>query len=255
MTPAGYWTRARLLSALPWRLALLQMPGAEAGVPLGATGEVVPNAHPVQAGRARVGALFEKDASGDHFCTASVVASPGHDLVMTAAHCISTGRGRDRSDIVFIPGYADGATPYGVWTPRRLVVDPEWAHGGNPAYDVGYVVLNSLHGKNIQDVLGANQIAFNAGYTHLVRVTGYPDTGDAPVTCRNWATKLSATQLRFACGGFYGGTSGSPWMITGERLIVGVIGGYQQGGSTDSVSYSPYLGSDIKHLYEEAERG
>jgi hypothetical protein len=44
-------------------------------------------------------------------------------------------------------------------------------------------------------------------------------------------------------------------MITGERLIVGVIGGYQQGGSTDSVSYSPYLGSDIQHLYEEAKRG
>jgi V8-like Glu-specific endopeptidase len=226
------------------------MPGAGAGVPLGTAVEVVPSAHSVRVGGARVGALFEKDASGNHFCTASVVASTGHDLVMTAAHCISTGR--DRSHIVFIPGYADGAAPYGVWTPHRLVVDPEWAHGGNPAYDIGFVVLNPLHGKNIQNVLGANQIAFNTGYTHLVRVTGYPDTDEAPVTCQNWTTEFSATQLRFACGGFYGGTSGSPWLTAGARLIVGVIGGYQQGGATDSVSYSAYLDSNIQHLYEQA---
>jgi len=35
---------------------------------------------------------------------------------------------------------------------------------------------------------------------------------------------------------------------------VGVIGGYQQGGNTDSVSYSSYLDSDIRHLYDEAKR-
>jgi hypothetical protein len=31
-----------------------------------------------------------------------------------------------------------------------------------------------------------------------------------------------------------------------------VIGGYQQGGDTDSISYSAYLGSAIQQLYHQA---
>jgi hypothetical protein len=31
-----------------------------------------------------------------------------------------------------------------------------------------------------------------------------------------------------------------------------VIGGYQQGGYTDSISYSAYLGRDIQRLYRQA---
>jgi V8-like Glu-specific endopeptidase len=247
-----YWSRQRLLAARPMGAA------GEAAVPLAPEATplaplVTPSAHPAQIEAARVGALFENDVTGNHFCTASVVASPGHDLVMTAAHCVNDGRGHDKADIVFIPGYADGAEPYGAWTPRRVVVDPKWAQGSDPDYDVGFVVLSSRNGKNIQDVLGADEIAFNAGFAHLVRVTGYPSSDDAPVTCRNWTTEHSATQLRFACRGFYGGTSGSPWMTTEPRQIVGVIGGYQEGGATDSVSYSAYLGGAIQRLYEEAK--
>jgi len=234
-----YWSRQRLLTTQPLRQWTAVAP-------------LAPSAHPPRLEAARVGALFEKDATGNHFCTASVVASPGHDVVMTAAHCVNDGRGHDKADIVFIPGYADGATPYGVWTPRRVVVDPEWAHGSDPDYDVGFVVLNSRDGANIQDVLGANEIAFNTGFTHLVRVTGYPSSDDTPVTCRNWTPEYSTTQLRFACGGFYGGTSGSPWMTTDAHQIVGVIGGHQEGGATDSVSYSAYLGDAIQRLYQEA---
>ena len=55
-----------------------------------------------------------------------------------------------------------------------------------------------------------------------------------------------------------GGTSGSPWVTHFDRLtrtgtIVGVIGGYQEGGDTAAVSYSSYLGSAVQHLYQEAE--
>jgi hypothetical protein len=34
--------------------------------------------------------------------------------------------------------------------------------------------------------------------------------------------------------------------------IVGVIGGYEQGGNTPSVSYSAFFGSDVHQLYEQA---
>ena len=105
---AGYWNRSRLVHAQP--LSVGQHAAPQAGQ--------VPTAHTAPVAL-RVGALFEHDASGAHFCTASVVASPGEDLLITAAHCISDGDGSGyKSDIVFIPGYHDGATPYGIWTPR-----------------------------------------------------------------------------------------------------------------------------------------
>ena len=248
----AYWTRGRLLGAHPSRNWTL--PSSPPAAP-GAT----PSAHSPVLAAPRVGALFAHSASGNHFCTASVVASPGRDLLMTAAHCISGGKGGGyNQDIVFIPGYQDGAAPYGVWTPAKLLVDPHWASSSDPDYDVGFVVLQPNDGKNIEDVLGANRIGFNAGYSHLVRVTGYPSSADAPVTCRNWTTMQSATQLKFECGGFYGGTSGSPWMTnfdarTRTGTIVGVIGGYQAGGNTDSISYSVYLNDNIRLLYDQAE--
>lgn len=246
-TPAaGYWTRGRLLAAQPAREWSLPAPGT------------TPSAHNPVLAAPRVGALFEHDASGNHFCTASVVASPGHDLLMTAAHCINGGKGGGyKTDIVFIPGYQDGATPHGVWTPRKLLVAPQWASSSDPDFDVGFVVLQPLDGKNIQDVLGANKIGFDAGFEHVVRVTGYPASADAPVTCINRTSQQSARQVRFECGGFFGGTSGSPWLTsfdpqTHTGTIVGVIGGYQQGGDTDSISYSAYLNGDIRRLYDQA---
>ncbi len=247
--PAGYWTRSRLLAADPSRG--LDFRG-QAGQPEAA--------RPARLSL-RVGALFEHDASGNHFCTASVVASPGRDLLITAAHCINGGKnGGYRQDIVFIPGYRDGQEPFGVWVPARLLVAPQWENSSDPAYDVGFIVLKPDDGKNIEDVLGANQLGIDPGYTNLVRVTGYPASEDAPVTCVNWTSRQSRSQLRFDCAGFTGGTSGSPWVThfdpkTRTGTIVGVLGGYQEGGSTEAISYSSYLGPEVGQLYRQAVAG
>ena len=78
-------------------------------------------------------AIFAHSASGNHFCTVSAVDSPRRDLPITAAHCISDGKnGGLQRDIVFIPGYRDGAALYGVWTPSKLIVDPRWASSSDP---------------------------------------------------------------------------------------------------------------------------
>jgi len=205
-----------------------------------------------------VGALFEHDAGGNHFCTASVVASPGRDLLITAAHCINDGKnGGYRQDIVFIPDYRDGQEPYGVWVPAHLLVAPQWENSSDPAYDVGFIVLKPHDGKNIEEVLGANQLGIDPGYDNQVRVTGYPASQDAPVTCTGPTSEQSESQLRFECDGFTGGTSGSPWVTrfnlrTRTGTIVGVLGGYEEGGSTAAISYSSYLGPEIEQLYHQA---
>lgn len=155
---------------------------------------------------------------------------------------------------MFIPGYRDGTAPYGIWTPARLVVAEGWASGADPDLDVGFVVLRPYRGHAIQQVLGADTLDFDPGYRNLVQVTGYPASRDRPITCQNWTTRQSATQLRFECDGFTGGTSGSPWLdpAAGTGRIIGVLGGYQEGGSTAGVSYSAYLGSAIRQLYRQA---
>jgi len=242
--PASYWTEARLLAADPSRGLDFRAEQGKA-------------AHLARLSL-RVGALFEHDASGDHFCTASVVASPGRDLLITAAHCINGGKnGGYRQDIVFIPDYRDGQKPYGVWVPAHLLVAPQWENFSDPAYDVGFIVLKPDDGKNIEEVLGANQLGIDPGYDNQVRVTGYPASQDAPVTCTGPTSKQSESQLRFECDGFTGGTSGSPWVThfdlrTRTGTIVGVLGGYEEGGSTAAISYSSYLGPEIEQLYHQA---
>ena len=244
--PAGYWTRARLLAAAPSR-----------GLDYQSRRQQGKAAHLARLSL-RVGALFEHDASGNHFCTASVVASPGRELLITAAHCISGGKdGGYRQDVVFIPGYRDGQAPYGIWTPAQLLVAPQWTDSSDPDYDVGFIVLKPDDGKNIEEVLGANQLGIDPGYENLVRVTGYPASTDAPVTCVNRTSEQSPSQLRFECGGFTGGTSGSPWVAhlnprTRTGTIVGVLGGYEEGGNTEGVSYSSYLGKEVQQLYHQA---
>jgi V8-like Glu-specific endopeptidase len=246
---ASYWTEARLLAADPFR-----------GLDYQSRTRQGKAAHLARLSL-RVGALFEHDASGNHFCTTSVVASPGRDLLITAAHCINGGKsGGYRQDVVFIPGYRDGQEPYGVWTPARLLVAPQWENSSDPDYDVGFIVLKPDDGKNVEDVLGANQLGIDPGYQNLVRVTGYPSSQDAPVTCANRTSEQSQSQLRFECDGFAGGTSGSPWVThfdprTLTGTIVGVLGGYQGGGSTEDVSYSSYLGPEVEQLYRQAVAG
>ncbi len=250
--PAGapaFWDRARLLAALPFGIATGRVPR---------TGQTASSHTAAEGASLRVGALFEHDASGSHFCTASVVSSPGKDLLITAAHCINGGRGSGyKSDIVFIPGYRDGQEPFGVWTAARLLVAPQWANSSDPDFDVGFVVLQPHNGENIEQVLGASQFGTGDGYRYLVHVTGYPDSANSPITCVNWTSRQSATQLRFACEGYTGGTSGSPWVTrfsarSRTGTIVGVIGGYQEGGDTPSVSYSVRFGAGIQQLYEQA---
>jgi V8-like Glu-specific endopeptidase len=246
---AGYWTRTRLLDASP-----LSGSGRSGLRPHGQSGSARASVLAL-----RVGALFVRAGSANHFCTASVVTSPDRDLLITAAHCINGGKGGGgyRQDIVFIPGYRDGQAPYGIWTVKRLLVAPQWISGSDPSLDVGFVVLQPHDGQNIEDVLGANRLGVDSGYQYLVRVTGYPASADAPITCINWTTRQSATQLRFDCGGFTGGTSGSPWVAhfnsrTRTGTIVGIIGGYQAGGDTAAISYSSYLGQAVRQLYQEA---
>jgi V8-like Glu-specific endopeptidase len=196
------------------------------------------------------------DANGGHFCTASVVHSPSGDLAVTAAHCVSGTGGQ----IVFVPGYHDGLAPYGSWLVTRVFTDPEWESSQDPDDDVAFLQLaTDPDGTSVEDITGAEQLATGQPEHQRVKVIGYPEGSEKPVWCVNWTQAFSPTQLEFDCGGYPNGTSGGPFIasatpsVAGEGTVIGVIGGYEQGGDTPEVSYSIVFGPNVASLYSEAE--
>ena len=207
------------------------------------------------AGTPAVGALFTMSGGklGRHFCTASVVNSPHGDLVITAAHCVS-----GTSGVAFVPGYDRGATPYGVWTVTKIYADRSWTASSDPNDDVAFLQVGQPRSiVPIEDVTGAEQLETGTPARQLVDVIGYPDSAGTPIACRNWTREPMSDQLEFDCGGYTDGTSGGPFLAdvnpeTGQGRVIGVIGGYEQGGLTPQVSYSPMFGASVAALYRLA---
>jgi V8-like Glu-specific endopeptidase len=212
-------------------------------------------------GPAAVGALFSVTAAGrlgTHFCTASVVRSPHQNLVLTAAHCV-TGR---TGTIAFVPGYQDGRIPYGIWTVSEIIMDQAWSSSADPDDDFAFLVVGQRSsqpggGRRVQAVTGAETLRTGKPAPRPVQVIGYPDDAGRPVTCQGVTTVPFPHQLQFDCGAYTDGTSGGPFLTdvnpnTGDGVMIGVIGGYQQGGDLPQISYAAAFGANIAALYRTA---
>jgi V8-like Glu-specific endopeptidase len=263
---SGLPARVTLITALTFGIVVTVTPAD------GAAGDILTNfarvvrnlERPSQngqdfAGTPAVGALFTTSAGklGRHFCTASVVNSPHGDLLLTAAHCVTGVSG----GIAFVPGYHSGMIPYGVWTVTKVYTDRSWLSSSDPDDDVAFLQVSQAGSTvPIEDVTGAEQLATGTRGSQLVEVIGYPDSADMSIACRNWTRQPMAGQLEFDCGGYTQGTSGGPFLaginpVSGQGTVIGVIGGYEQGGSTAQVSYSAMFGRAVAALYQTAVAG
>ncbi|WP_168714018.1 hypothetical protein [Streptomyces sp. A1136] len=221
-----------------------------------------------------VGRMFVMTGGGGYFCTASVVSSPGRDLVVSAAHCLL---GADARQVAFVPHYrADRPQPYGMFPVLRdsaghakVWIAPRYrSEGADRAatLDVAFAQVGpNASGALVEDVVGGNRLVTGAAYAQAsVTLVGYPASAARPRLCVNRTTKFTSsdpkipgTFQRIDCTGYPGGTSGGPFLthfdpntLTGD--IVGVIGGWKTGGDTDDTSYSSYFGAEIRALYETA---
>ncbi|WP_234327915.1 trypsin-like serine peptidase [Streptomyces sp. NRRL F-2664] len=193
------------------------------------------------------GALFTNGLDSDHFCTATVVQSPGRNLIVTAGHCLLAGQQREGT-AVFAPAYANDTAPYGTWRIEEVFEDERWAEGTDDDYDLAFATLApDAQGRSIEDVTGAALLDTTGRAGEEVTVTGYPADRKIPRTCTATAVRESATQQRFDCADFPGGTSGSAW-IARDGKIVGIL----TGGDTDDVSTSTVLGDYAAALYARA---
>jgi V8-like Glu-specific endopeptidase len=209
------------------------------------------------AGTPTVGALFGSAGSKKHFCTASVVASPAGDVLMTAAHCIS-GSAKGMS---FAPGFRDGEAPFGRWTVTGAYLDPEWVAEQNPRRDYAFLTVapRRIAGvpTEVQTVTGANVLSTGPTKGETVSVPAYP-AGEAntPITCTT-EVYFEGAFPAFNCNPYVDGTSGSPWLAPTEKgvMIVGLIAGLHQGGCYSYTSYSPPLGAHARAVFQRAAAG
>ncbi|MCX5380671.1 trypsin-like peptidase domain-containing protein [Streptomyces sp. NBC_00091] len=221
-----------------------------------------------------VGRMFVMQGNGAYFCTASVVSSPGRDMVLSAAHCLL---GTDTRQVAFVPQYTRAKPrPYGLFPVLRdaagrskVWIAPRYRSEGPDraaTLDVAFAQVGpGADGLPVEDVVGGNRLVTGATFTHAkVTLIGHPAAAARPRVCVNRTTKFTSTDpgspgsfLRIDCTGYPGGTSGGPFLArydattqTGD--VVGVIGGWKTGGPTADTSYSSYFGAEIRKLYQTA---
>lgn len=205
-------------------------------------------------------------------CSGTVVRSPGHDMVWTAAHCVDGGRGWSLySDIVFVPAYDSGGghdaaalAPLGVWTVRSVLLSPEWVANGDPEHSkadyAALVVAPRSDGARLADVVqAAAPILFDAPRGLPISAYGYPAeppySGDDLYRCDSPSAVYSefdeaGPNLVWIGCTMTPGSSGGGWFATvgGTAYLVSNFSMY----SADARHYGPYLSTDAHAVYDAA---
>ncbi|MGW2254714.1 trypsin-like serine peptidase [Kitasatospora sp. NPDC001660] len=251
---AAYWTAQRMAEAgeaddrptgpAPEGAAPGSTPGAAAPTPPPGTPQAARS-----AGLPMVGRLFSVTPGTDehHYCTASVVHRPGGgNAILTAAHCVYGAT--TYAKIVFAPQYDGGKLPFGTYTGTKVAVPAGWVTSHDPDLDFALLLVDG----DVESRTGALTLHASLPLSAGVTVTGYPAKGPNvghPITCRNAPGHPMKYQLGFACDGFFGGTSGSPWIPEGTKEVIGTLGGYAEGGREVFYSYASLFDRDVFKLY------
>lgn len=207
------------------------------------------------------GKLFFTGAGGGNFvCSASVIR---HRVVATAGHCVYDSElNRFHGNFLFVPGYDNGASPFGGFTWSLATTTVSWASGDGSvpnAADFGMIVVNDKvvggSPRRIGELTGWLGWKTNALLANNISAMGYPCNLDScQILQRTSAHVLRARAPNSAEIGsdHRGGASGGPWVqdwgvaATGQparELNGNVVVGITSYGPT---ALQPrYLGSSI----------
>ncbi|MDQ4085550.1 MAG: peptidase [Actinomycetota bacterium] len=274
-----YWTPARMRNAVPADRIVADRPRTSAGgavergepVVVGARAKTgKPGASADGTGGYYTGGGEVAETTGkvfftlggtDYVCSGSATTSTNRDVVLTAGHCVNEGPGDYATKWAFVPGYDDGARPFGTFTARQLVTTSQWAGSGDFDYDVGLAVMNTLGGEHLTDVVGSQGIAFNQPRGQLTYAFGYPAArpydGTDIAYCHDtvFADTYGGSQDQGMDCNMTGGSSGGPWLI-GYSASAGVgtlnsVNSFGYRGLKD-VMWGPYFGAVAQQAYATA---
>ncbi len=277
-TVLDYWTPERMREAVPLEqrvdLAAVDMstvweslgdvargeartvPGVSprsfptSGEPWSGGGEVVDTA----------GRVFFTFDGSPASCSGNVVTSENKSVVITAGHCVKY-QGSWHTNWIFVPGYDDGQAPHGEWAARLTLTTPQWEQSEDMNYDIRAAVVETLDGALLEDVVGAQGIAFNQPRNQDMYTFGYPAAdpydGSALIHCSGptFTDFLLTNDHAMSCD-MTGGSSGGPWFLDfDEATGTGVQASVNSFGYTFLPGYmfGPYFGSEAEALYDAAQ--
>ena len=189
-----------------------------------------------------VGALF---TGGKHFSTASVIACPGSDLILTAAHSLT---GKQPADVTFVAGYGVAGQPP-VFQLTQVFFPPLWLAGRNIDDDFALARVSPAP-------LQLEPLTIATGWRQAqpsVVVPSYPDAMSTPLIGAAPTEAFGDNQMVFRYDGYTDGTSGSPFIVYGDHVI-GALGGYEQGGDAPDVSYAACFRENMAQLLASAQQ-
>jgi V8-like Glu-specific endopeptidase len=205
----------------------------------------------------------------EYECSGSVVDSPYGDVVLTAGHCvIDPESGVVARGVVFVPGYREGADPYGVWTATAYATTETWkATAGtsspNEGGDLSFLVLeDNSSGKSVEETVGSLNIAFDQARAQTYTQYGYPaeEPYDGEVLYKHTAAYdgtdlndpfLKPSPIKIASD-FTAGSSGGPWTVgsSSSPTVASVTDyGYED---EPGYLYGAYFGEAARSAYEVA---
>jgi hypothetical protein len=182
-----FWTPARMSSARPLDLLVGRDGKARlnAGPPLGsgASASYMPVATPEQLPYAVEGRVFFQRGEFLGFCSGTAINSPTRQLVLTAGHCVNSGREGGKASVwsrhlEFVPAYTGGTTPFGTFPgrPNGTHALRPWIKAGNFDYDLGaFLTFPNSEGVNLADAVGGGAtIVTDLPREQTFQTFGYP---------------------------------------------------------------------------------
>ena len=221
---------------------------------------------------AAVGKVFFTLGDADYVCSGALVGRGQAEVVLTAAHCVSSGPARRAAqwatNWVFVPGYRNGQLPYGEYTASRFVTEPGWSgpQGGTEQYDVAFVrvtaaTLNGWSGAAVPPP--GLRVQFSAGQDRPEAGRGYvfgypaepPYTGLYPSYCAGPVAAADGS-AHTACV-MTAGDSGGPWLAgfsprSGAGRVF-AVSTFKLSGDL-RVLYGAVLGPRARAVYQRAVR-
>ncbi|MCB0876584.1 MAG: hypothetical protein KDB46_10365 [Solirubrobacterales bacterium] len=263
-----YWTPERIAAAAPLALA------ASRGGHAGAVRTAAPDPARVTAAAMRSvwvrktkrypnrvhGKLVGTYAGlGNFSCSATVVSSGSGSLITTAGHCAFDAGGTRRfaTDLAFIPGFARGQLPYGVWSVTNLIAPAQWSRHASFDYDVAMMRTKRSPFGTLQHVVGSRGIGFGQSRRQRILAYGYPARGKPAyngfklIRC---SSRQGKDPGRF--GGPRGraircdmkqGASGGGWVAQRSFVVSNSSHIYTRRGH--GRNFGPYYGKVVKAMY------
>jgi V8-like Glu-specific endopeptidase len=240
---AGYWTPARMRAARPLGLVIgaSGKPRLTAGAPAkepAASASFLSVSTPEVPPYSFNGRIFIRRGNLSGFCSGTAIDSPTRQLVLTAGHCLNSGREDGEKSVwstylQFVPAYNGGVAPFGSFVARRGKVraPAQWTNHGNPDFDLGaFLTLPNSEGVNVADAVGGGATIVTDLTRHQTFQTfGYPGETKYMQRCSSPYVGDDLLSNRFPGPPTLGirchwapGASGGGWLIGDGTQINGV---------------------------------